>query len=208
MLLNDKQSHLSEGGHRYFTKIIESSRRMARMIEDILAFASLTDNQEFEIVSLQKILNETIELLEGVIEEKNAIVQSDNLPEIKGIPPQLRQMFQNLISNSLKFAKKDEPPRITITCKFVNGKQVHEHGIKSEVDYLQLCFEDNGIGFDQKDNEKIFQLFKRLHTRDEYSGTGIGLAVVKKIVENHDGFISAQSSKERGAGFKILLPVH
>jgi PAS domain S-box-containing protein len=208
MLLNDKESSLSQTGRRNFTKVIESSRRMARMIEDILAFSSLTEKQEFEIVSLQRVLDETTELLEEVIEEKKAIVRSDRLPEIWGVPSQLRQMFQNLLSNSLKFSKKDETPQINITCEFLNGKQITEPGIKPEINYVQICFEDNGIGFDQKDKEKIFQLFKRLHTRDEYSGTGIGLSVVKKIVENHDGFISAQSSKDKGAGFKILLPVN
>jgi signal transduction histidine kinase len=83
-----------------------------------------------------------------------------------------------------------------------------QEGIKSEVDYLQICFEDNGIGFNQKDGEKIFELFKRLHNRNEYSGTGIGLAIVKKIVDNHDGFISAESDEQKGADFTILLPVN
>ena len=130
------------------------------------------------------------------------------MPIIKAIPSQIRQLFQNLLSNSLKFSKKDVPPKINISYQFINGKNIHQEGVRAEVDYIQLLFEDNGIGFDQKDTEKIFQLFKRLHTRNEYSGTGIGLAVVKKIVENHDGFIRAESSKEKGAGFKILLPVN
>ena len=153
-------------------------------------------------------LNETLELLDQPIKEKKAIISSDNLPAIKLIPSQIRQLFQNLISNSLKFAKKDEPPLLSITHGFVNGKQLSNEGINSEVDYLQLNFKDNGIGFDQKDKEKIFELFKRLHTRNEYSGTGIGLAIVKRIVDNHDGFVSAESKVQKGAGFKIFLPVN
>jgi PAS domain S-box-containing protein len=208
MLLNDKGTHLSETGQRNFNKIIDSSRRMSRMIEDILAFASLSERKEFELVSLHQILDEAIEMLDQVIKDKGAIIHSDALPHIKVIPSQIRQLFQNLISNSLKFSKKDTSPEIRITSKFINGKQVHDAAVRPEIDYLQLCFEDNGIGFNTKDAEKIFQLFKRLHSRDEYSGTGIGLAVVKKIVENHEGFITAESERENGAGFKILLPVH
>lgn len=208
MLLHDKESQLSEASKQNFNRIIESARRMARMIEDILAFSSLAEKQGFETVSLQQILDEVIELLDQTIKEKGATIKADNLPTIKAIPSQIRQLFQNLLSNSLKFSKKDVPPKINISCEYVNGKNINEEGVKEEVDYVQLLFEDNGIGFDQKDTEKIFQLFKRLHTRNEYSGTGIGLAVVKKIVENHDGFIRAESSREKGAGFKILLPVH
>jgi PAS domain S-box-containing protein len=208
MLLNDKETHLSEAGKRNFNKVIDSSRRMSRMIEDILAFASLSEGREFEIVSLQQILDETIELLDQSIKEKGAIIHSDVLPRVKVIPSQIRQLFQNLVSNSLKFSKKDERPEITIACRFIKGEEVNEPAARSEIDYLQLSFADNGIGFGKKDTEKIFQLFKRLHSRDEYSGTGIGLAVVKKIVENHEGFITAESERESGAGFKILLPVH
>jgi PAS domain S-box-containing protein len=207
LLLNDKETHLSEIGQRNFSKVIASSRRMARMIEDVLAFASLTERQGFEIVSLQQILEETAEILDDDIREKNATIHSDHLPQIKANPSQMRQLFQNLISNSLKFSKKDELPDISITCKIISGKDIGEVGVKPEINYLQLCFEDNGIGFDKKDTQKIFQLFKRLHTRDEYAGTGIGLAVVKKIVENHEGFITAESNREKGAAFKILLPV-
>ena len=208
LLLNDENSKLSEQGEKNFSKVIDSARRMSRMIEDILAFSFLAQKQEFQPISLQAVLEETLELLDQPIKEKNATISSDNLPEIKGIPAQLRQLFQNLISNSLKFSKKGLRPKLSITHKFINGKLLIQHGIKSEVDYLQICFQDNGIGFDQKDKEKIFDLFKRLHNRSEYSGTGIGLAIVKKIVENHDGFISAESRQNKGAGFTILLPVN
>ena len=208
LVLNDTQNKLSEQGEKNFSKVIESARRMSRMIEDILSFSFLVQKQEFQTISLQTVLDETLELLDQSIKEKDAIISSDNLPEIKVIPSQMRQLFQNLISNSLKFSRKDVQPNLSITHKFINGKQMMQHGIKSEVDYLQIRFEDNGIGFDQKDREKIFELFKRLHPRNEYSGTGIGLAIVKKIVENHDGFISAESSRQKGAGFTILLPVN
>jgi PAS domain S-box-containing protein len=207
LVLNDEESHFSPTGQNRFSKVIDSARRMSRMIEDILSFSYLSQKEEFETVSLQSILNETLELLDQPIKEKKALITSDNLPVAKVISSQIRQLFQNLISNSLKFARKEERPMLSITHDFVNGKQLMLEGIKSEVDYLQIHFRDNGIGFDQKDKEKIFELFKRLHTRNEYSGTGIGLAIVKRIVDNHDGFISAESTLQTGAGFKILLPV-
>jgi PAS domain S-box-containing protein len=206
--LNDKTSKLSEQGEKNFSKVIESARRMSRMIEDVLSFSFLAQKQEFQTISLQAVLDETLELLDQPIKEKKAIISSDNLPEIKVIPAQMRQLFQNLISNSLKFSRKEVQPNLSVTHKFLNGKEIKQEGIKSEVDYLQIRFEDNGIGFNQKDGEKIFELFKRLHNRNEYSGTGIGLAIVKKIVDNHDGFISAESNEQKGAGFTILLPVN
>jgi len=178
------------------------------MIEDILSFSYLSQKQEFERVSLQVILDEAIELLDHPIKKTNATISSDNLPELKVIPYQVRQLFQNLISNSIKFAKKEETPRLSITHNFINGSELVTEGLKAEVDYLQINFRDNGIGFDEKDKEKIFELFKRLHTRNEYSGTGIGLAIVKRIVDNHDGFISAESKLRNGAGFKIYLPIN
>jgi len=208
LVVNDESSQLSEGSQKNFSKVIESARRMSRMIEDILSFSYLSQKQEFERVSLQEILDDAIELLDHPIKQANATINSDNLPELKVIPYQVRQLFQNLISNSIKFAKKEEPPKLSITHNFVNGGELAREGVKAEVVYLLIIFRDNGIGFDEKDKEKIFELFKRLHTRNEYSGTGIGLAIVKRIVDNHDGFISAESKLQHGAGFKIYLPIN
>ena len=206
LILNDSQNQLSPLSEKNFSKAIESARRMARMIDDILSFSFLSQKQEFETVSLQNILDETVEVLDQPIKEKKAIIRSDSLPKLRVIPSQARQLFQNLISNSLKFSNKEVPPDINITHQFLNEKKINGSAINADTNYVQLRFEDNGIGFDQKDNEKIFELFKRLHSRDEYSGTGIGLAIVKKIVENHNGFISAERGKENGAVFNILLP--
>ena len=178
------------------------------MIDDILAYSSLVQKQDPECISLQKILNETTELLDQAIKDKKAVIHSDRLPEINVVPSQFGQLFQNLISNSLKFSRKDVPPEIDITHQFLNSQQVNGAANNSTTKYLQLQFRDNGIGFEQKDAEKIFDLFKRLHTRQEYAGTGIGLAIVKKVVENHKGFISAQSEGEKGALFRIILPVN
>ena len=207
LILNDRENQLSALSEKNFQKAIESARRMTRMIDDILAFSFLSQQQNFEIISLQSVLDETIQLLDEPIKEKGAIIRSDSLPQLKVIRSQARQLFQNLISNSLKFSNKEVPPDITITHEFVPAKKTNGSLVNTGTNYIQLRFEDNGIGFDQKDNEKIFELFKRLHSRDEYSGTGIGLAIVKKIVENHNGFISAEKGKENGAVFNIFLPV-
>ena len=208
MVMADKKNQFSETTENYLLKIIDASRRMRFMIDDILAYSSLVQNQDPECVSLQKILNETTELLDQAIKDKKAVIHSDRLPEMSVVPSQFGQLFQNLISNSLKFSRKDVPPEIDITHQFLNSQQVNGAATGSTTKYLQLQFRDNGIGFDQKDAEKIFDLFKRLHTRQEYAGTGIGLAIVKKVVENHKGFISAQSAGEQGALFRILLPVN
>ena len=178
------------------------------MIEDILSFSYLSENQAFENVSLQSILDETVELLDHPIKQANATISSDHLPDLKVIPYQIRQLFQNLISNSLKFAKKNDPPILTITHNFINGSDLLHEDVDSDESYLHIQFKDNGIGFDNRDKEKIFELFKRLHTRNEYSGTGIGLAIVKRIVENHDGLITAESQPQNGAGFNIYFPVN
>ena len=207
MVISDKQNQLSESSQKNLFKIVDASRRMRSMIDDILAYSSLTQKEEPECISLQQILNETTELLDQAIKDKNAVIHSDRLPEANVIPSQFGQLFQNLISNSLKFSKKDVPPQIDITHRYLNAQQVNGTFTKPSAKYLQLTFRDNGIGFDQKDAEKIFELFKRLHTRQEFSGTGIGLAIVRKIVENHHGFISAESRGDNGALFKIMLPV-
>lgn len=207
MVISDKQNQLSESSEKNLFKIVDASRRMRSMIDDILAYSSLTQKEEPECISLQQILNETTELLDQAIKDKNAVIHSDRLPEANVIPSQFGQLFQNLISNSLKFSKKDVPPQIDITHRYLNAQQVNGTFTKPSAKYLQLTFRDNGIGFDQKDAEKIFELFKRLHTRQEFSGTGIGLAIVRKIVENHHGFISAESRGDNGALFKIMLPV-
>jgi light-regulated signal transduction histidine kinase (bacteriophytochrome) len=208
LILNDRQNQLSDISEKNFLKAIESARRMTRMIDDLLSFSFLSQQQDFEVISLQTVLDETIELLDQPIKEKGAIIRSDRLPQLKVIRSQARQLFQNLISNSLKFSNKEVPPKISITHEFLPAKKINGSVMSAGTNYIQLRFEDNGIGFNQKDNEKIFELFKRLHSRDEYSGTGIGLAIVKKIVENHNGFISAEKGKENGAIFNILLPAN
>jgi len=187
----------------YFEKVNKSAKRMSRLINDVLDYSRLSkvEDQFSEMVDLNEILENIKIDFELLVEEKNAVIVNDVLPVIKGNPLQLNQLFFNLLSNSLKFC--DKAPLISITCQWVEADQ-HEQ-IPGK--HLVLTFKDNGIGFEQQYAEKIFTIFQRLNVQHEYSGTGIGLAVCKKIVDNHKGIITAQSKLNAGAEFNVYLPV-
>lgn len=190
----------------YLTKIIAASNRMDTMIEDILDFSSLSRKQQFEKYSLKEIISQTIDLIDQLIKEKKARISYDNLPDAIVIPSQMRQLFQNLIVNAIKFSKKDEPPVIHISCAFLNKEKIDTENVWSADTYLQITIKDNGIGFKQEDAERIFGLFDRLHGKADYEGTGLGLSICKKIVENHGGAITARSELGKGAEFTLLIP--
>ena len=143
---------------------------------------------------------------ELAISERNAELKYDRLPVISGIRPQLWQLFANLVGNSLKFSRGN--PKIEVSCTRLKGDEAQKHfpGANASKEYVELRFSDNGTGFDQQYAEKIFSIFQRLNTRDEFAGTGIGLPVSKKIVENHYGHITAKSELGKGATFLIYLP--
>ncbi|MBK8364295.1 MAG: hypothetical protein IPL24_11635 [Bacteroidetes bacterium] len=157
-------------------------------------------------MDLNKVLNDVKQDFELLITERNAVIISDSLPVIFCNQIQIGQLFSNLISNSLKFGEVD--PVIRISSSVVMGTEISE-SIKNppNAKYYRIVFEDNGIGFEEKYSELIFSLFQRLHGRNEYSGTGIGLALCKRIVENHNGFIYASSVVGKGAKFFVYLPV-
>jgi signal transduction histidine kinase len=133
----------------------------------------------------------------------------DKLFTIKGHPRQLQQVFQNLISNALKYSKADVAPVITITCSKVRGDEAGLQLTAEELEkeYYQVTVADNGIGFDQEDASRIFNVFTRLHGTTEYKGTGVGLSIVRRVIESHNGYVWAESTPGEGATFKILLPV-
>jgi signal transduction histidine kinase len=151
-----------------------------------------------ETIDLNKKVQRALEDLELDVEEKKAIINVGKLPVVQGYRRQLQQLFQNLISNALKYSKADTAPQIHIS-----ASEVLEHGRQ----YHLIEIKDNGIGFEQEYGEKIFQMFTRLHGKAEYSGTGVGLSIVKKVVENHHGFIEVESAVGEGSVFKIYLPV-
>ena len=179
---------------------------MTELIKAVLNYSRLvkTDKQYVE-VDLEEVLNSIFGDLELLIEDKHAIIRHDKLPVIYGIQLQLHQLFLNLISNALKFT--DRQPEIFITSRILSGRDAPPHlSLNRNGDYLLLKFTDNGIGFDQKFQDKIFSIFQRLHNDRNIPGTGIGLALCKKIVENHGGIITVQSKVNEGTTFYIYLP--
>ncbi|MBL7814037.1 MAG: hypothetical protein JNL70_03450 [Saprospiraceae bacterium] len=193
--LNKKYASVLEGdGLIYLSRMIDATQRMQMFIDDLLMFSRFSRDVSEKIpIDLNEILRGVLSDFDLKIETTKAEIQFDNLPVINGVKSQMVQLFQNLISNALKFKKNDVLPRISIQC----------HELKKE---YKLTIKDNGIGFEEADNERIFVIFQRLNGRSEYEGTGIGLAICKKIVENHGGSISAEGTPDKGAKFTILLP--
>ena len=196
-----------EAVKKYFSKINSSAERMSELIKAVLNYSRLSRIDEYyEFIDLNEILRNVLTDFELLIEEKNAKIISDDMPKIKGIPLQLNQLFSNLIGNALKFSV--EAPEIRIRSRVLNYEQVpHNTQLSSGSRYLELIFSDNGIGFDQKYAAQIFTIFQRLNDKSAFSGTGIGLALCKKIVENHHGHITAKSAPGQGASFQIYLPI-
>ncbi|MFN2440823.1 MAG: PAS domain S-box protein, partial [Chitinophagaceae bacterium] len=204
-LLHNERHPIDEVQRDYVKKIHTSVRRMTAMVDDILNFASLSNKEHFESWSLNDIAAVTTEMLEHSIQEKKASIRYANLPKAVVIPSQMKRLFQNLISNSLKFSKEGVTPEININYEYIKKETVDEDLWPAE-QYLQLRFKDNGIGFHQEHAARIFNLFDRLHTRHAFEGTGLGLAICKKIAENHGGTLKAYSKPGEGAEFSLIIP--
>jgi two-component system CheB/CheR fusion protein len=190
----------------YLEKIISSSQRMKALIVDILNYSQLSqEDNTYVLTDLNLLISEVLEDYEILIKEKQATIVVDKLPAIEVNPGQIRQVFQNIISNALKFIRKDIPPYIRISSQLILNETTENSGTPGGSCYLS--FEDNGIGFDDKFAKKIFTLFRRLHTKDRFEGTGIGLAISKKIIEKHRGNIIAKGREGNGSEFIIILPV-
>jgi signal transduction histidine kinase len=203
-----EKQRLSEVGVEYFSRINQSALRMRTLIDDLLMFSRTNKADKiFERTDLTNIFQKAISELAEAIEEKNAVIESMRLPILQVIPYQIQQLFINLISNSLKYSRAEVEPSIKIECEKVRAKD-YEIITKAngEKKYFKFTFTDNGLGFEQSQAENIFILFNRLHHKTEYSGTGIGLAICKKIVENHGGFIMAKGVLGEGATFVFFLP--
>ncbi|HEU4903684.1 MAG TPA: ATP-binding protein [Flavisolibacter sp.] len=204
--LSERNMHNPEIQKRYLQKISSSAGRMTELIKAVLNYSRLS-RTGVEVTDVD--LNVTIEQLktdlELFIEEKSARIVSEKLPVVKGIPLQLSQLFLNLLTNALKFS--DRPPEITIRVLPITPEDSQEAGLPDkEGDFLKIVFADNGIGFEQQYANRLFSIFQRLHSSDSYAGTGIGLALCKKITENHGGAITVQSEPGKGTTFFIYLP--
>jgi len=199
ILKNRFSNDLDEKAKEYIEKVQLAADRMILIVDDVLTYSTMNSSG----YPPQKIdLNEIIENikidLELVIQEKQAILIQDELPEIEGAPVLIHQLFYNLINNALKFSKAKEPPRVTISSSIIQ---------KGIYDYVNILIKDNGIGIDQEDAERIFEAFQRLHSKDQYDGTGLGLSMCRKIVERHHGGIKASGKKDEGSEFSVCLPL-
>jgi signal transduction histidine kinase len=206
--INEKeQDNLSESGKEYMERIVVAATRMRGLIDDLLQYSrtNKTDNC-FTKVNLDEIALNAVQELSQLIEETNTTVRFSKLPTITGIPFQLRQMFINLINNSIKYRQKNRPPIIVISYEKIKANEDDQIDDNSNRIYHKITVLDNGIGFHPDDSKKIFLLFNRLHAKDSYPGTGVGLAICKKIVKNHYGFICAKGQPDEGAQIIIYLP--
>jgi signal transduction histidine kinase len=181
--------------------------RMQNLIQDLLTYSRTNiSERKFEKIDLITIIDEVIAEFKETIQEKQAVIDVTEICPALIIPFQFRQLLFNLISNSLKFSNKSIPPHITISCKIENGMKINNDKLNKEINYCHIIFQDNGIGFEPEYNKRIFDVFQRLHGKDEYPGTGIGLAIVKKIVDYHHGIIIATGILNKGAIFDIYIP--
>ena len=188
-----------EQAMQLLNRMENAEERMYTLVDDLLLYSHFSVKPiEKEAIDLNEELKCVLEDLELHINEKQAVVKSSQLPVVQGYKRQLQQILQNLISNAIKYCHADIAPLITITASIVS----HE-----AADYHLIEIADNGIGFEQQYADRIFQMFTRLHSKHEFGGTGIGLAIVKKIVENHSGFVQVESEINKGSAFRVFLPV-
>ncbi|WP_266366250.1 ATP-binding protein [Tellurirhabdus rosea] len=202
-------SKIGEGGTDIIRRMQSAASRMQRLVRDVLAYSRITTIQDSRsTVDLNGVIHEVLENLEAALEEKQALVQREPMPTVRGDASQLRQLFQNLLGNALKFTKAGRRPELRLTSRKVRGRDSGMTLPSAEASrYFHLIeVSDNGIGFEPGQSDRIFEVFQRLHGRSTYQGTGIGLAIVKKVIENHGGYITAEGRPDEGATFRILLP--
>jgi signal transduction histidine kinase len=200
---------LNEDGKDNLEKITNSAERMQTLINDLLDFSRLVNRKEvsFKEINLYETVERVISDLSVKIEEKKAQINVEKLPYIWGVSFQLNQLFLNLVSNALKFTAQERIPVIDISYKLVKGAEIKGiEKIRAETDYHKIVVSDNGIGFEEVYAEKIFVIFQRLHARNHYEGTGVGLAICRRIMSNHNGFIFAESQFGEGARFILYFP--
>jgi light-regulated signal transduction histidine kinase (bacteriophytochrome) len=191
----------------YLNRMLAATNNMRILIDNLLEFSRTSRNREpFVKADLNNILAEVKADLELKIEETSAVIIAEKLPVIDAIPMQMRQLFSNLLTNAIKFRNPEKPPHINITCTIISEEEREEYHLRPDGPYFRIEVKDEGIGFEQEFSLKIFQIFQRLHGKSEYPGSGIGLAICKKIVDNHCGHIYAVSEPGNGATFVIILP--
>jgi len=206
-IIEKESNNLSENGRVYLSKVQDSAKRMQTLIQDLLTYSNTnTTERNFENTDLNLIIDEVKDDLKEELNDKHATLEAIELHKINIIPFQFRQIMENLISNALKFINPTQQPHIKIKSEIAEGITFNNVNLSPHKKYCHISVSDNGIGFEPEFKEKIFEVFYRLHTHAEYKGTGIGLAIVKKIVENHGGVITANSVLNKGTTFNIYIP--
>lgn len=189
-------------------KVCDATQRMSNSLRELLNYTSIGKNEKFSLVDLNDTIRHVSDDLELVIAAKQAIIRAGTLPVIRAIPLQMQQLFYNLLNNALKFSKPDQIPVIEISARTVPGNEIKNAlSLVPEQKYAEITVKDNGIGFEQKYAEQIFVMFQRLNDRSKFEGTGIGLSLCKKVIDNHSGLISVTATPNEGATFSIFLPL-
>ncbi len=206
-LLLKQVDKLDEEGRECLQRMHKAAARMQSLIDGLLALSRVTTKgQKLEKVDLAQVAAEVVSDLELQIKQAGGRVEVGKLPTVQADPLQMHQLFQNLVANGLKFHRVDEPPVVKVSGRYVHGRE-NRKSSRAADEQCRIVFEDNGIGFDEKYCARIFGIFQRLHPRDVYEGTGIGLAICRRIVEQHGGSISVTSTPGKGSAFEVLLPI-
>lgn len=201
-----KFTHDKVSAEKFLQKIMLSAERMRVLIRSLLDYSRLPEKDLYEATDIDAVLKNVLQDLELEIQEKNAKICVPKIPMLDAIPAQVSQVFHNLISNSLKFSRDGVAPVISVSAEFVSRKTMDAPAI-AKGDFCRITIKDNGIGFDPAYSDKIFEIFQRLHQRHGDNGAGIGLAIVKKIIDRHDGVVAVSAREGEGAAFTIILPV-
>lgn len=208
VILEKEEQRLSDEGKRILGKITQSVLRMRKLFLSMLEFSlTNTADNNIEEFELNDVLATTLDTLKIYIKDSNANIESDPLPRVKGVRYQFVQLFENIISNAIKFRRKDVVPELQISCAIVNSTDEQKQGLRANTSYYRIDFRDNGTGFDPIYSEKIFDIFQRLVPRGDAFGVGIGLTISRKIAENHRGILVADSRPNEGSTFSLFIPM-
>ena len=207
-ILDKENENFSAGTRDYFERITAASSRMQNLITALLNYSRTTSSDiDYMPADLNEIVKEVKNNLREYFEESGTVIEVARLPELNVIPHQINQLFTNILINALKYRKPGIKPLIKIDADMVALPEIESKPSGYTDNYWKISISDNGIGFEQKYEDKIFELFQRLHTNAEYEGTGVGLAICKKIVQNHNGFIKAIGEPGTGSIFNVYLPI-
>jgi light-regulated signal transduction histidine kinase (bacteriophytochrome) len=208
IIIDKEGQNISDLIRLNINRIQKSTTRMQHLVDDILSFSTtINSERKYEVADLNQVFEEAKEWMIEEIKETGATIQCDPLPPAATIiSSQMRQLFTNLLSNALKYSDKSRPLVIVIEYKRIRGGDFPELNLDFTKEFHLITTRDNGIGFDMAYSERLFDIFYRLHHKDQYSGTGIGLAICKKIMQNHNGIITAHGESGKGAAFSIYLP--